>query len=199
MSICVFGASVTWGACDFEKGGWANRLRLFLDNNNYDLRLYNLGVSGTTSTDVLDGFYAEAIKRKPEIIIFSLGDNDSSYRTGAGSNKVPIEMYRENIAELSTQAFKITNKVVFLGLRKVDETKTMPVSWNADAYYRNEYGDKYNSELKKVCLENSVGYIDLMDVINIQDLFDGLHPNSAGHEKIFLKVKEYLLNNKWIS
>lgn len=26
--ICVFGASITWGAFDNEKGGWVNRLKL---------------------------------------------------------------------------------------------------------------------------------------------------------------------------
>ena len=30
-TICVFGDSITMGAWDLEKGGWVNRLRLFID------------------------------------------------------------------------------------------------------------------------------------------------------------------------
>ena len=29
-TICVFGDSISWGAWDMEKGGWVNRLWLFL-------------------------------------------------------------------------------------------------------------------------------------------------------------------------
>ncbi len=52
--LCIFGSSTTYGAWDFEEGGWAGRLRKFLDNKNlfnllnlgsYFL-LYNLGVDG---------------------------------------------------------------------------------------------------------------------------------------------------------
>ena len=29
--ICVFGASITWGACDYEVGGWVARLRKYIE------------------------------------------------------------------------------------------------------------------------------------------------------------------------
>ncbi len=32
MNICIFGDSITYGAFDTEKGGWVNRLHLYLDS-----------------------------------------------------------------------------------------------------------------------------------------------------------------------
>ena len=54
----IFGDSITYGVIDRE-GGWANRLRKYLDartldSNGKDLfMLYNLGISGDTSADLL--------------------------------------------------------------------------------------------------------------------------------------------------
>ena len=31
-----------------------------------------------------------------------------------------------------------------------------------------------------------------------EDFDDGLHPNAQGHRKIFEKVKDFLVENKWI-
>ena len=46
MTICVFGDSITWGASDYEKGGWVERLKTYLMKNKNDVDVYNLGVSG---------------------------------------------------------------------------------------------------------------------------------------------------------
>ena len=35
-------------------------------------------------------------------------------------------------------------------------------------------------------------------LITKEDLEDGLHPNAGGHEKIFQKVKDFLIENKII-
>ena len=42
MKICVFGDSIAWGACDFEKGGWADRLKTYFLAGDNDIDLYNL-------------------------------------------------------------------------------------------------------------------------------------------------------------
>ena len=35
-------------------------------------------------------------------------------------------------------------------------------------------------------------------LLDKEDLEDGLHPNSAGHEKMFQRVKDFLIKNKII-
>jgi lysophospholipase L1-like esterase len=83
--ILVFGDSNTWGAWDREKGGWVNRLRLFLDREGDDVFLYNLGISDNTTQDVLGRFEFETKQRMKEdpdlVIIFDIGSNDSQFLT----------------------------------------------------------------------------------------------------------------------
>lgn len=56
--ICVFGDSITWGAWDIEKGGWVQRLRNFVESSSEEyIEIYNLGVSGDNTEDLLEIFY----------------------------------------------------------------------------------------------------------------------------------------------
>jgi len=58
--LLVFGTSTEYGAWDFKKQGWVNRLRIFLDKDvvpgkKFNL-VYNMGVSGYTSKDGMEYF-----------------------------------------------------------------------------------------------------------------------------------------------
>lgn len=190
MSICIFGASSTWGAWDLEKGGWANRLRLFLDAGDYDVETYNLGISGDTTNELLDRFDVETAAREPKIIIFSIGGNDSYL--------VPIDQFGNNVEKLIKKAKTYTERILFLGIKRVDETKTNPVPWNENAFYTNAKIEVHDKKLKEVAEKNNAAYLSLADVITADNLNDGLHPNEQGREKIFNAVKEFLCENKWL-
>ncbi|MEA1963419.1 MAG: hypothetical protein U9M94_04270 [Patescibacteria group bacterium] len=41
-------------------------------------------------------------------------------------------------------------------------------------------------------------FIEMFDLLNDEDLEDGLHPNSDGHEKMFKRVRDFLIENKII-
>ena len=83
-----------------------------------------------------------------------------------------------------------------MDLKNSDESKTMPVPW-IDFYYTNENIKKYGEIMKDVCQKNNILFLDL-DPLDNEDFDDGLHPNSIGHEKIFVKVRDFLKTNKWI-
>jgi lysophospholipase L1-like esterase len=72
----------------------------------------------------------------------------------------------------------------------------MPIPWSPEKFYSNDSVAKYNSIIKKISSEYNLPYIDLLDLLKTSELEDGLHPNSNGHKKMFLKVKEFLLSNK---
>ena len=76
--ILVFGDSIARGAVDLEKGGWVERLRIYFVNNSKDKSVYNLGISGDTTENLLKRFMNECKVREPEIIIFAIGVNDSA-------------------------------------------------------------------------------------------------------------------------
>ena len=78
MTIGFWGDSITYGAQDSEALGWVGRIRKLLSVDNYR-ELYNFGVCGDTSESLLERFQEEAIKVKPDIIMFAVGVNDSKY------------------------------------------------------------------------------------------------------------------------
>jgi len=213
--ICVFGDSITYGVCDFEKGGWVNRLRSFLDmktssNPEVYFDVYNLGVSGDTTTGLLERFEIECKSRVLEsiesgeqvTIIFSIGINDSLYLHDEKHLRTSPEEFKANIQKLVKLARKFTDKIVFLGLTPVDETKTTPILWHTNKSYKNEYVQRFDGIAKSVCKEENIPLIEIFDSWIKLDykklLGDGLHPNSDGHKKIFETVKEFLIRNKII-
>lgn len=194
--ICVFGASITWGAFDTEKGGWVDRLKIHFFNQedeNY-ASVYNLAVSGATTDDLLKRFDVECEDRRPSIIIFSIGNNDSQFVKLEDKNRIPIEKFRKNLEELYKKSLRFTKNIVFIGLSGVDEAKTRPVYWDADSSYSNEAIGRYDSVIENFCQEKKLKYISLRGILEDEDWEDGLHPVAKGHEKIFQKIKPEILD-----
>lgn len=197
-SICIFGDSTAWGVWDMEKGGWVNRLWLYAgDKTNGECEIYNLSISGGTTETILERFESEAKIREADALIFQSGGNDSYLKGKNGSNQIPIDKFRKNLEEIINKAKNITRNIIFIGFNNVDETKTMPVL-REDIYYVNTEIKKYNEIMKNVCQKNGIPYLDIFDALNNEDFEDGLHPNSVGHEKIFVIARNFLRENKWI-
>ncbi len=195
-TICIFGDSITWGAVDSENGGWVARLRHYFEANNNDIAVYNQGVSGDNTDDLLVRFKIECIAREPQIIIFAIGINDSQYIMTKDNPRVSIEKFQNNLVELINQAKNFSNKIIFIGLTKVDESKVMPIPWSKEKFYDNDNIAKYNLVIKGVSAEYNLLFLDMFDLLEMNDLDDGLHPNSEGHKKMFLKIKEFLQANR---
>lgn len=199
--ICIFGDSITWGASDFEKGGWVNRLRNFIDANAYDVEIYNLGIPGDKTKDLLQRFYKECKVRKSNVIIFAIWINDVKYIGNNNKSIVPLDKFQNNLEKLIIQAKNITDKIIFLGLTNVDESKTMPIFWkwkNTNMFFSTQNIIIYNSKLEEICNKSSLLFIDMLNILDNSDFNDGVHPNDKWHEKMFLKVKNFLFYNKII-
>ena len=195
-NICIFGDSITYGAWDIE-GGWADRLRRSLHAQTLQSRfaeyywVYNLGIPGDTSDDLLERYRVECEAREPNSIIFAIGSNDSSCMVGAIENRVPIERYRTNMLKLLRDTKKRADRVVCVGLTPVDEKHTTP--FDGVCTFSNEQVKLYDTELKNVCIEENILMVDVWSLFNpVNDLSDGLHPNDRGHKKIHDAVKMFL-------
>lgn len=205
MRILIFGASITYGAWDIE-GGWVQRLRKFLDEKTLAdkgyFEVYNLGISGDDTEDLLKRFEPEIKPRLDEqeetAFIFEIGINDSQFIYSKNSLRVLPEKFKDNIQILINSAKRFSPKIIFVGLAPVNESKTAPIPWYTVASYKNEYIQKYDEIIKNVCEENQVNYIKVFDKLVTTDLEDGVHPTSFGHQKIFEIVKEFLIANKII-
>ena len=197
-SICVFGDSTAWGAWDLEKGGWVGRLWLHVAKRDKDyVEIYNLSISGGTTQTILDRFEDESKIREADALIFQSGGNDSYLQGRGGPNNIPKEKFRKNVEEIIERAKKITDKIIFIGFKNVDESRTMPVSWK-DIYYMNAELEQYGQIIEEVCENNDVLYLDIFGLLQNDDLDDGIHPNASGHQKIFEQVKSFLAQNNWI-
>lgn len=197
--INIFGDSIVWGACDSEMGGWANRLKNYLNSKAEDyFEVYNLGVGGNNSEELLKRFSNENAARDPNTIMIAIGINDSQYINSKDNPYVSLQKFEQNLLELIEQAKKFTKEIIFVGLTKIDETRLMPVPWDETRYFDEENAALYNAKIKEICGNNKLLFIEMLDSLNDDDLEEGLHPNSKGHEKMFLRIKDFLIENKII-
>ena len=197
-SLCIFGDSTAWGAWDTDMGGWVNRLWLHTgkrDGEHY-LEIYNLSISGGTTKTILERFEAEAKIRNADALLFQTGGNDAAYQGAPGNFSISPEAFCANLREIIRRARAITQHIIFTDLKNCDESKTMPVPW-ADMYYANEHIAAYTAIMQEVCEEQGVLLLDLPPLQN-DEFDDGLHPNARGHEKIFIAVRDFLLQHRWI-
>lgn len=197
--LCIFGDSITWGAVDPENGGWVAQLRRYFETNSYDISVYNQGVSGDNTDDLVKRFEVECKAREPQIIIFAIGVNDSQYIKTKDNPRVSLEKFQNNLVQLINQSKNFSERVAFIGLTNVEEEKVMPIPWSdEEKFYDNENVYKYNSVIERVSQEYDVPFLNLFDLLGPKYLDDGLHPNTEGHKKIFLKVKDFLISIKYI-
>jgi len=212
--IYIFGDSSVYGYGD-EKGGWAQRLREFLDKktlgerNNFYALVYNIGISGNTSEDLLERFefdtkqrQKDAAKKEEIIFIFCIGKNDCTFLKNKNSFWISPDRYKENLEKLIEKARKFSPKIIFVGLEPFDDSRTNPASFSRNHFYKTENVEKYNKILKSVCQNKEVYLIETFDKFKETDyrklLLDGVHPNSKGHQKIFEIVRDFLLEKKLI-
>ena len=71
----------------------------------------------------------------------------------------------------------------------VDESKTSPIPWNLDKCYTNIDIERYDTALQDFSQKENLAYIDMKGVLNIDDLSDGVHPNTNGHNKMFEHIR----------
>ena len=190
--LCI-GDSITWGAYDLEMGGWVSRLRHALDAEDVEdmdngRGVYNLGIGGDKVSDALARFDAEVQARDKygiETIILALGANDSPHDTNPEGTD--LKLFEAQFRELISKAQAAVPNVVIVGPANIDDEH--PQSWE----FRNAAIRPYRKIIEKVAQENNLCFVPLFGLIEKDHFeFDGVHPNAAGHEKIFRKVKEAL-------
>jgi len=196
--ILAFGASTCEGKGDPVGGGFVGRLKTWREIADYQQNyVYNLGISGNTSSDVLKRFFGEAKPRHPDLIIFQFGGNDIRREGSARSEiKISLSDYVKNLTELILQA-KQLSQVLFISSIPIDDSKTQPIGW-VPYYYAQADVATYAAKLQQICAEQQVPYLDIFNDWLKLDYSkylhaDGLHPSVLGHQVIFDQLKAKLL------
>ncbi len=204
--ILCFGDSITFGRGESPSVGWVGRLKVFFENKADHNAVYNLGIPGNTSNNLLDRFDAEAkarIRLSSEdqfVILISIGTNDSKLLGSDEKPNVSVEQFESNIKELLSKSHSNKAKLAFIGLVPVDETITADYNGNK---YVNSRIEQFNNVIKEICELNNIPFLDLFDLMIRQDfrllLDDGLHPNDEGYDFMFEEIKKFLVQKKLIT
>jgi len=203
MRIPVFGASIERGYWDF-RGGWVHRLQEDLDRYRWqedeDYSIYNLGISGDTSQDILERIKPEIKARHNKedlaVILRITGVNDSQVDIETGKNLVAPDKYQNNIKEIINICKDFTEDIYLIGGVPIIEEKVDPMPWKPTHAYREEEIAKYSSRLEMVSEEKNVPLIEINPEIDVESweeyMKDGVHPNRKGHKKIYEVTKRKL-------
>ena len=89
MRVLIFGDSITQGFWDTD-GGWVQRIRKAYDEEtikaDYELpTIFNMGISGDSSGDIVEQFEAETKARYNDDgigFVFAVGVNDLRIKSG---------------------------------------------------------------------------------------------------------------------
>ncbi len=203
--LCV-GDSITWGRGETPNIGWTGRLKHIVESADYYHAVYNLGVCGDTSADLLKRFKVECDARiqihRPEdrfLILLAIGLNDSRRCGGPNSKGVYVtpKQFEKNITKILQIAKKYPAKVAVIGLTPIDEILTIPYE---NTVFRNERIAEFNIILKKCSSKNKVPFLDMFSIMQSvkyqKMLDDGLHLNSKGYDFMHKEVTTFIKKNK---
>jgi hypothetical protein len=56
----------------------------------------------------------------------------------------------------------------------------------------------YDATIREICEQERLLFIDMMDVVWLHDLQDGSHPTAQGHEKMYIRIRDFLIEHKLI-
>lgn len=163
----------------------------------YDLNKYypnmpviNSGISGNKTIDILNNMNERIYRYNPSKVVLLIGTNDynsiSNDDTVENIGKI-IEGIKENRphAEIYVQSLYPVNKNINSGL-SVDERN-------------NEDINKMNTNIKKLCKDKEVTYINVHDLLvddegNLKEEFtnDGLHLRTAGYKVVTDEIMKIL-------
>ena len=178
------GDSLIFGYGVKPKDNWVNKLK-----NTYDLDIYNKGVNGSTSTDMLVRFQRDAIDNCPNILFLMAGTNDLL------SNRSVTSIV--NNIEIMIKEALLNNIKVHIGIPpNIIPEMANKLFMRCDTYdYCKESLPLLRNELLNLCNSYSLKYIDFYSITeNTKELYnlylDGIHFNPKGQDLLFEAAKK---------
>jgi acyl-CoA thioesterase-1 len=179
IRICLFGDSFAIGVGDPACLGWVGRLAKHMHSKACPLTIYNLGVRGNTSADVLARFDTEATPRvRPDTdtrVIVSVGVNDTVL-----DDRFPRVAPEQSTANLTA----IIGKAARRGLPLL-VVGPPPI---ADDGHNARIAD-LNQRYSRLCGQLAVPFVDVYRPLIDSSAWmtevrqgDGAHPGAAGYQ-----------------
>lgn len=188
--IVAIGDSHIYGRLDAVNGGWIGQLRRRLEGTYPQSAMFNLGIGGETTKDVLNRIKSELEPRKPNAIIIGVGTNDARRRGGSkGKHEVDPKRFEKYLHKLVVISRALTPCVLIPSVLGVDEARTQKID---GFYYDNKDFKHYHDIQARLSQSMHVTFLDFFTALPMSDPKispDGIHLSTAGHESLFSKKR----------
>jgi lysophospholipase L1-like esterase len=174
--------------------GYVDRYAAHLRNDTgARIRVTNLGVSGQTSSELLDALRGDESMRRvieeAEVVTFNIGINDlghagAAYEEGTCGGEDGEECLREAVEAVKDNWDAITSEL--LGLRSTGDTiiRTPGLGYTPRAQDElQHYVSEVNRNIASTTRSKAVPYVEI-PAGEIGMSPDGVHPNDAGYATI---------------
>lgn len=159
---------------------WTKKSFFFKSNTSF----INKGISGQTTSEILNRFQNDVINKKPNTVIILAGINDIAENNGP----VKIEKIAENIFKMVELAKKEKINTIICSVLPANK-----ILWNKSI--RPSFKIiKLNMILKQFCKNNKIEYVDYYsEMVDWKgglktplytSKWDLVHPNEKGYEKM---------------
>lgn len=196
--IAIFGDSFVEGVGDDIKGGWALRFQEQI-SNKFNIHIDGLG--GRNILDVKERLLPFLDSNEIFGLILNVGINDSRYRESKSDLEIPKDQFEKEYRGIIEFALaKGVEYVFLLGLSRVDES--LVLNYKPDKSHTNANAELLDRVVASLANDDNVIYIPVANIIRAdrlpETLYDGLHPNSLGHELIVKALMVSMSNHKII-
>lgn len=180
-NFVLIGDSLTFGYGVSKSNSWVEGLKNYIISKNINYTIFNKGINGNTTTDMLNRFTEDVINLNPNKIFIMGGTNDLLSNRQVSSIVDNIElMIKESLSKTNDIIIGIPPRII-----KEDAKRLFMPSLTYD------YCDKNLENLKvaliNLCNNYNVKFIDFYSLtLNNNIYIDGIHFNNEGH-KIFLE------------
>ena len=179
LTYVALGASdaVGVGATNPDSGGWVPRFGARLGSN---VRVVNLGVSGSTLAQALQEQLQPAIDARPNVITVWLAVNDFNAR-------IPLEDYSKNLDTLLSQLDPLHAQVL---VGNVPDLGRVAAYRGADATALDAEVGRWNEAIARIVAQHGATLVDLFarwqEVTQHPEYLsqDGFHPSDEGYARL---------------
>lgn len=159
---------------------WTKKSFFFKSNTNF----INKGISGQTTSEILNRFQNDVINKKPNTVIILAGINDIAENNGP----IKIENIAKNIFKMVELAKKEKVNTIICSVLPANK-----ILWNKSIKPTFKI-IKLNMMLKQYCKNNKIEYVDYYsEMVDWKgglktplytSKWDLVHPNEKGYEKM---------------
>jgi lysophospholipase L1-like esterase len=212
LTIATLGDSLTEGQGDDSGIGYPGRLKALIDAVRPGTTIVNVGHSGWSSTDLINGQggepsgLARAIDTAPNVALVWIGSNDLWYLYEFGPEPMTTEAEQMDRATYEANVDKILSELtkggatVYIAL--LDDQSKRPVAANppnptepafpattaADLARMSVHVKAYNDIIRRKAAQYQATTVDFSATTVFTDAAtlcsDGNHPNGSGYDKI---------------